>query len=323
MKLCILVGGAGYIGSKLCWQFLKKKYFDKIIITDIRDPINKIEDVEYLIQDIRDGLFIELPNNVNTRQSWVFNLAAVHREPGHEAHEYFDTNIKSAYSVNRFLEISGIQNLFFTSSIAPYGQKREVSDEYSQCYPQTPYGISKWQAEAIHQIWLNTQEGRRLVISRPSVIYGPGDPGNILRMIKSIKRGTFFIPGDPNIIKAHGYIYGFIDSVFFTMEKSDSFILYNYAENPCLSLGEIVKAVKIQFKKSPVNIRIPLPILISVARIISFFNPNSSIHPVRVKKAAFPTNIRPQYLIDNGFRFKYSFPESLKHWLKRAPQDFA
>jgi nucleoside-diphosphate-sugar epimerase len=322
MKVCVIVGGAGYIGTKLCERFVALSLFEKIIVTDIRDPKYRVDGVEYLIQDVREGISLILPEGFDGAESWLFNLAAVHREPGHDAYEYFDTNIQGALNVNEFLINSGIKNLYFTSSIAPYGRSREMRDENSACYPETPYGISKWKAESIHEVWLRSEEGRRLIICRPSVIYGPGDPGNVLRMIRGIKKGTFFIPGDPTIIKSHGYIYGLIDSVLFTMQKTDGFILYNYAENPCLSLGEMVAATKKVLGIKRTVLRVPLSILIILARIITLFYPQSPIHPVRVKKAAFPTNIRPQYLIDNGFEFKYAFPQSLQHWLKQSPQDF-
>ncbi len=43
---------------------------------------------------------------------------------------------------------------------------------------------------------------------------------------------------------------------------------------------------------------------------------------MRVKKAATPTHIIPQALIDNGFQFKYAFEKSLHHWQSISPEDF-
>ena len=34
----------------------------------------------------------------------IFNFAAVHRTPGHEDHEYFETNIRGAENVVTFAE---------------------------------------------------------------------------------------------------------------------------------------------------------------------------------------------------------------------------
>lgn len=322
MKVCVLFGGSGYIGTYLIKSFLELNRFDRIYVCDIRQSNLSNELITHVECDVRRKVNIQLPKNIDCNQSWVFNLAAIHREPGHEAHEYFDTNINGAQNVNRFLDETGIKNLYFTSSIAPYGRSREMRDENSKCYPETPYGISKWKAESIHEVWQKSDKKRRLIITRPSVIYGPGDPGNVLRMIRGIIKGTFFIPGDPQIVKSHGYIYGLIDSIVFTMNKSDLFILYNYAENPCLPLGEMVDEIKKSFGITRPVFRVPLALLVVVSSVISFFYRKSPIHPVRVKKAAFPTNIKPSYLIDNGFDFKCFFPESLKHWKKISPDDF-
>jgi nucleoside-diphosphate-sugar epimerase len=206
MKVCILFGGSGYIGSKIIERFLEKKYFDKIIQVDIKDPTIPFNDVVYVKGDVRKDLkdIVKLPESFDKQSSWIFNLAAIHREPGHKQHEYFDTNIKGAENVARFAEETGIKNIFFTSSIAPYGRSLEQRTESSMLYSETPYGISKGYAEKIHQLWQVKEDDKKLVICRPSVIYGPGDPGNVLRMIKGIKSGTFFFPVILILLKGMG-----------------------------------------------------------------------------------------------------------------------
>jgi nucleoside-diphosphate-sugar epimerase len=181
-------------------------------------------------------------------------------------------------------------------------------------------------AELIHQNWANNQEDRRLIIVRPSVIYGPNDPGNVYRMIKAIKKGSFVIPGSGNVIKAYGYIYGLVESVFFVMEKREKIITYNYAENPIENLKGMSKIIKKRFSYQKPIFSIPINLLVVAAffigNIFKILGKKTSIHPVRVKKAGFPTNIKPKYLIDNGFHFNYPFEKSLIHWEQNSPNDF-
>ena len=146
-------------------------------------------------------------------------------------------------------------------------------------------------------------------------------------MIRGIQAGTFFYPGNPNIIKGYGYIYGLVDSVEFTcFEKKDHFILYNYSENPVLPMKELGVIIKKVLGIKRFVPTIPTFMLVIVASMLQIIGKPlgkfSSIHPVRVKKAGFPTNIKPKYLIDNGFKFKYGFEESLKNWLEISPEDF-
>ncbi len=329
MKTAILFGGSGYIGQFLLKDLMVKNAFEQYVVFDLKDfnrddKILHSNKLHFIQGDVRQPIQV---NQFNfSSDSWIFNLAAIHREPGHEEHEYYETNLKGAQHVNEFAEKHHINNIFFTSSIAPYGKSREQKTENSPLNPVTPYGISKAKAEKIHQEWLAKSESRRLVIVRPSVIYGPGDPGNVYRMIKTLNKGTFIIPGKGDIIKAYGYIYGLIDSINFTMNQDKALIIYNYAEDNLLTLKEMTCAVKdfMQIKKTTLSL--PIPVLVLIATMLQLVSKilgkKSDIHPVRVKKAGFPTYIKPAYLKANNFTFNYEFKASLQHWKSVKPSDF-
>ncbi|WP_445735876.1 NAD-dependent epimerase/dehydratase family protein [Mariniflexile sp.] len=329
-KKAIIFGGSGYIGTNLLSFFINNKIFDSYYIFDIKpligfDAIIYKDIVNYKNVDVREKLNIEI-EDIDIENSWIFNFAAIHREPGHEYKEYFDTNIAGAENINSFASRLGIKNIFFTSSIAPYGRSLEERTETSPLYPETAYGISKGFAEKIHKEWLAENKLRRLIIVRPSVVFGPKDPGNVYRMIKALKKGTFILPNDGKVIKAYGYVYGLVESILFTMKKEDRLIIYNYAENPLVPLNSMVAITKdyLQIKKP--TLELPVSVLVSIAFFVQILfkitEKKTDIHPVRVKKAGFPTNIKPQYLIDNGFEFKYDFKSALSHWKSVTPEDF-
>ncbi len=330
MKSAIIIGGSGYIGSFLLRELLSLGEFKHYLVYDI-NPLKGFDDelsegrIFFRKADVRFKL--ALPDvDVDGKKSWIFNFAAVHREPGHEYKEYFDTNIPGAKNVNDLARKTGIKNIFFTSSIAPYGKSLSKRTEESNLYPETAYGISKALAEKIHKEWLYEDNSRRLIIVRPSVIFGPKDPGNVYRMIKSLKKGTFVLPNGGNVIKAYGYVYGLIDSVLFTMDKRDKLIVYNYAENPLVPLNEMTRIVKSKFGYNRPTLRLSTKILAVIAFFVQVISKvlrkETSIHPVRVRKAGFPTNIEPKYLADENFEFKFSFKKALDHWESLSPEDF-
>lgn len=330
-KVAIIFGGSGYIGTNLLKVLIKRGNFDQYYILDIK-PLVGFEDelnqglVKYRSIDVRSKINLELDEALDLKNTWVFNFAAIHREPGHEFKEYFDTNIAGAENVNIFIKEKGIKNLFFTSSIAPYGKSMEQRDESSNLYPETAYGISKALAENIHKQWLFEENNRRLIIVRPAVIFGPKDPGNIFRMIKSLKKGTFVLPNGGNIVKAYGYVYGLIESILFTINQTDRLVVYNYAENPLLTLKELVNETKLEFSYKKPTLSLPIGFLAFLAGVFQITSKLTEkkfdIHPTRVRKAGFPTNIRPTYLIENGFEFKYEFKNALRHWREEQPNDF-
>ncbi len=324
MSTCIIFGGAGFVGTHLTKHFLKTGRFSHVHIADILPAeLEGVPSVTSSITDVREPID---KNLTNEKPEWIFNLAAIHREPGEPPHtreEYFATNLPGARNVCQYAEDTECNNIYFTSSISVYGPTIGPTDESSPIQPTSPYGSSKYPAELIHEIWQRKKAGRRLLISRPGVLYGPGDPGNILRMIKAIKKGYFAFPGSPRIYKSYGYIYGFIDSIDFTMDSDLEHFVYNYVETPTQPLNELVNFIKSFFDTKAVVLPIPLWILLPaskiVQKILGYRNP---IHPMRVKKAATPTHIVPQALKDIGFGFKYDFLSSLIHWQVDNPIDF-
>ena len=112
----IIFGGSGYIGTNLLsnLDFIKK--FDIIYIFDIQTLAGFEEEQEfgkivYKKVDVRNPINFKL-DNIDTRNSWIFNLAAIHREPVHTFQEYFDTNIPGAENINDFVRQTGIKSIF-------------------------------------------------------------------------------------------------------------------------------------------------------------------------------------------------------------------
>ena len=277
--------------------------------------------MEFVPCDVRKPIEPQLPD---VRPGWTFNFAAVHREPGHAREEYFDTNLAGAKNVCAFAEQSGCKNILFTSSISVYGSLNKPTTETSLPYPTTPYGISKLCAELIHKGWRRSGEDRRLYICRPGVIYGPGDPGNILRMIRAIRKGYFVFPGSKNLRKSYGYIEGLLDSFEFIMAREENQLTYNYVERETESLGTLVKIVQAHLGTKIPTLTAPLPVLEAVAALAQLVTGGRSpIHPVRVRKTASSTHVLPESLLKMGFNFRYDFAASLTDWAKKSPQDFS
>ncbi|MDX1918729.1 MAG: NAD(P)-dependent oxidoreductase [Candidatus Caenarcaniphilales bacterium] len=322
MSNCIIFGGSGFIGTHLAGHLLNSGRFERVYIADMQpSAIEGTTQCKSFLVDIRKPIPLEL---FEERPDWIFNLAAVHREPGHMPQEYFDTNINGARHITAFAEQIGCENIFFTSSISVYGPTAKATDESSPLCPTTPYGSSKLAAELIHEIWLKQSVGRRLVTVRPGVIYGPGDPGNILRMIRAIQKGYFVFPGSPRVFKSYGYIYGLLKSIDFVLQRAEPHIIYNYVEYPSESLAGITADIKdFLGVKTPI-LAVPLPLLLPIAHLVQLvLGDKNPIHPTRVAKAATSTHIIPAVLKNMGFEFNYNFASSLKHWQNIAPFDFA
>jgi len=220
--------------------------------------------------------------------------------------------------------------IIFTSSIAPYGPSEELKDENSIPVPETAYGGSKLVAEKIHQIWQAGDSNRQLVIVRPGVVFGPGEVGNVSRLIRAILGGYFFYMGNKKTRKAGIYVKELCATMIWALNSQKSkykgLTLYNAAMNPGPSLEEYVNEIKNVAGISRYVPNLPSPILLIAAYLIELvakpFGISHPFSPVRVKKLLRSNNIKPTYLVENEYKFKYTLEEALIDWKKECPEEW-
>lgn len=322
----IIFGGSGFIGTHLI-HLLKDecvKSGDKVYDLDIVMPgeegvvpgiVEKNEGVEYIRLDVRKPIELDFKP---TSDDVIFNLAAVHRTPGHPDHEYFETNIRGAENVTAFAEKYGINKILFTSSIAPYGAAEDLKEETTLPTPNTPYGISKLVAEKIHQMWQVKNEKNELTIVRPGIVYGKGEHGNMTRLYKGMKGHYFMYTGRKDTIKASIYVKELV--LFFKYRMIDNSFpgtdIFNCTFEPAYNIEQICETMK---KATGLKYRIPLipgGLLMTAATILGPIGGKKvGIHPARVKKLMISTNICGKKLAACGYKFHYSFEETFKDWL--------
>lgn len=263
--------------------------------------------------DVRNLIKIDVPASPN---DIIFNLAAIHRSPGHPDDEYFETNIHGANNVCRFAEKHGIQKIVFTSSIAPYGASEELKEETTLPTPNTPYGISKLVAEKIHEIWQVSDKNRKLLIVRPGVVFGKGENGNFTRLYWGIRKRRFFYAGRTDTIKACIYVKDLVCFMSLMIDKQKTGTeLFNCGFYPAYSIKQIVEAIKKITGLKHNVIKINASLLTAAASVISVFGGKKlGIHPDRVKKLMISTNISSKKLALSDYHFKYTFEEALADW---------
>lgn len=336
---CILFGGTGFIGTHIARFLLSNNLVQHITLADVEAPgkplwsaVTKAElldpRVRYVTVDvcspIRHG---HLPESVDL----IVNLAAVHREPGHMAHEYFETNLRGAEHVCQWAEQVNCNRMVFTSSISPYGPTVEQKDEHSLPVPTTAYGASKLAAEKIHLAWQRGGQGRKLVIVRPGVVFGPGEGGNVSRLVRSIIRNYFFYAGNEQTRKAGGYVkelaYAILWVLAWQEEQQKEVVLFNFSANPTPTLEEYVQAVcKVaQIQRSP--LKVPYPLLLGasypIAHIAKTFRFRQPIDPVRIQKLVRSNNILPGFLKAVDYPYQYTLEQALEDWKQEKPEDWS
>ena len=326
----IITGGTGFIGTHLTNLILAEHPDAKVWNLDIVKPGTANPVVKNYKPAVRDGeklgsTFIEcdirkpireLPFTP-TSEDVIFNFAAVHRTPGHEDKEYFETNIRGAENVCAFAEKYGIKNMVFTSSIAPYGAAEELKTEETLPTPNTAYGISKLVAEKIHMGWQKGGADRKLTIVRPGVVFGRGENGNFSRLYWGIRKHTFAYPGRKDTIKACVYVKELVRFILWNVEERQTpFDIYNCTFEPAYTIEQIVKAMKKVTGLTQMVPYIPNSIIMPMAACAKVMGSPMGICPARVKKLQISTNICGKKMASSGYGFKWTFEEALKDWFE-------
>jgi nucleoside-diphosphate-sugar epimerase len=342
-KNVVIFGGSGSVGQAFIEHFVNDPLFSRqhnarIVIADLRKPTplgyqtslaEGLKDgyIKYVNLDVRKPEDLaKLPQDCDL----IANFAAVHREPGHREHEYFDTNIRGAENVCHYADKASCSRIIFTSSISPYGPCSEPTTERSLTCPNTPYGSSKLAAEKIHEGWTANHQHKKLIIVRPGVLFGPGEGGNVGRMIQAIKRGMFFYCGNKKIVKAGGYIKELTNTMTWALNRIEnldhSVLLYNFSMNPPHSIEAYAEAIKVVLGERQRIRNIPYPFIflagLALTTILKPIGLKNAFSPQRLKKMISSNNVRPQVLVDLGYVFKFSLNDALRDWRRAEPTDW-
>jgi GlcNAc-P-P-Und epimerase len=338
-KCMVIFGGTGFIGSFFAKHILASTNIDTIYLLDLeafnaksseyrRTMFTGESRVIFVKADVRHSLDFFSPSEDVVL---IANFAAVHREPGHDDSEYFETNILGAENVCQFGERVQCNSIIFTSSISPYGISESVKDERTLPIPATAYGCSKLVAEKIHKIWQAKDfNNRRLVIVRPGVVFGPGEGGNVSRLIKATLGYYFFYMGNKSTRKAGVYIKELCNAIWvvFTQQEinGERVSLFNMSMNPGPSIKEYVDTICSVAGVKRFIPNIPYKFLLCLSHVLDFIAKPIGIRhpfsPIRIKKLVHSNDILPTYLMEHRYKYEYTLEKAFIDWIKESPTEW-
>ncbi len=307
----LVTGASGFIGTRLVSRLQAQGY--DVVAADIMPPRKELEGVEYRTWDVREAA----PAEIGLGLSRIYNLAAVHRTPGHPTHEYYETNVLGATHVTALADASEVETIVFTSSISVYGPSEQLMTEASTPQPVSAYGRSKRMAEIIHESWVQHRSGRRLVMVRPGVVFGPGERGNYTYLARALAKGIFFYPGRRTTIKSGGYVDELLAALDFALAEPDPQVLFNFAYPRQSSTEDIVNTFSdvCGFRKRHATLPVvPLYVAASLFEAANRLGVTNPIHRERVVKLVRSTRIEPDWLKARGYPFQTDLKHALTAW---------
>ena len=179
MKVALITGADGFIGSHLTEMLVAKKYKVKALSQynsfnnwGWLDNVACKNKIEILTGDIRDPHYCkDIVKDVDI----IFHLAALIAIPySYVAPDsYVDTNIKGTLNICQAAKENGNIRVIHTSTSEVYGTAQYVPiDEQHPLQPQSPYSATKIAADAMAMSFYNAFN-LPVTIARPFNTYGP------------------------------------------------------------------------------------------------------------------------------------------------------
>jgi len=310
MGKILITGGSGFIGS----HFNELLNQENNIILDLVSPKFATK-AKYVKGDIRNREDIEKAIQGETIDL-ILHLAAMHHDFGIADQEYFDTN---EFGTGKLAEVAGeknINNFIFYSTVAVYGSVSEPSTEETLPSPINPYGASKLAGEKLLIKWVQENQARKLLIMRPTVVYGPRNLANMYSLIKQIDKGLNFSIGSGKNIKSIAYVENLVNATIYLNEKlASGYEIYNYSDEPQLPSENIQNTISKRLGKNK-GIKIPLGLAVFLAfpfdLAIKITGKNLPISSMRVKKLATETYHQSPKIMKSGFIKKYSTTQGIE-----------
>jgi nucleoside-diphosphate-sugar epimerase len=249
----------------------------------------------------------------------ILHLAAAKGDWGISEEEYYRDNLKATRNVIEAGVEAGVKDWVFYSTVSTLGPHHEPVDEDADFNAINPYGASKADAEELFYQLVEDDPEVRVLIIRPSVVYGPGNPPstNIYRLVDAIYNRRFAMVGPGEAIKSTSYIENLLEATLFLMERMKRGVqTYIYVDEPTLTTGTLVERIYKLLGKSPPSWHIPLSIASPIATVSDWAADLTGIDfPItaaRIEKFNRSTNFDASKIRAEGFEQPVSNKEALR-----------
>lgn len=255
MKSVLVTGCAGFIGSHLSEELLKKgwhvygidnfhPYYSRKLKEHNMENLISNTMFNFINGSILSSADLEnLPNDID----YVFHFAAIAGVRNSILHpeEYFKINVEGT---QRLLDkYHNIKNFIFASSSSVYGDLDDSClpvQETHSLKPISPYGESKRQAEDIC-IKSSKDEGRKTTILRFYTVYGPRQrPDEAITKFIRLAQTKKPIPiyGDGTKERDFTFVSDIVNGSILAAEKGNG--VYNLGTGKPISVNDLIKSIE-------------------------------------------------------------------------------
>jgi UDP-glucuronate 4-epimerase len=266
MAKILLTGGAGFIGSHLAERLLAQGH-SLLIVDDFNDFYPREVKLRNISSVREHGIFelIEAEICDSDRMTRAFSEFApevvVHlaaragvRPSLEQPLLYVQTNVHGTLLLLELARKHGVRKFVFASSSSVYGSTSRVpfSEEASDPYPISPYGVTKLAGEKLCYCYSRIYK-LPAVCLRFFTVYGPRQRPDLaihkfVRLIDENREIPFF--GDGSSRRDYTYIDDIVDGIVAAMEHDSQFEIINLGNSHPISLSQLIHLLEQKLGKA-------------------------------------------------------------------------
>lgn len=252
----------------------------------------------------------------------VVHCAGLVHQPNAEAKLYPRFNEIPTQILAKAAKAEKVEQFIFLSSSSVYGNREtNLVNEDEPCIADTPYASSKINCE---RLLLEETPCPSTIVMRPSMVFGEGDRGNMLSLIRQVLSGKYFLISHGSAQKSLIYAADFAHAVSLVLQKNAKGMhTYNVANPHPVSMQELSRAILAAAQK-PENIpSVPGSILRPLGALAnSVLGNKSPLSKDRLDKLTRTNSISiDRFCKDYGFSPNYELKQSLENeitWARGA-----
>jgi nucleoside-diphosphate-sugar epimerase len=237
MNKVLVTGATGFLGSHVVRQLQAARLVVRSTGRSARADLPDYHSLNLLAPE-------NLPLLMSGMKCVIHCAGLAHQFGRTDADAFFQTNVVATETLGRAAADAGVEHFVFISSSAVYGGcGGGPCFEDTPCVPHGAYAQSKYEAER-RLTDLAEQSNVRLTIIRPATLYGPGDPGNVARLMQAIDRGRFLWVGSGDNYKTLMHRNDVARAVVLAAQRSGGPLvaIYNVAAPP-VRMREVVQSL--------------------------------------------------------------------------------
>lgn len=246
-----ITGGSGFIGSTLATRLAQRQAGFRIL--------DKRPSPVFAERAITCDICAPDQLRAHLQGESIIHLAAEHRDDIRPRQRYHDVNVGGTETLTRIAREKGIERIVFTSTVAVYGFAPPGTAEDGAIAPFNDYGRTKFAAEQVLRAWQAEDPLRRsLTIVRPTVVFGPGNRGNVYNLLSFVASGRFVMIGAGQNRKSMAYVENVAAFLHHALTFGPGVHLFNYVDKPDLDMNGLVSLVRARVRGRPgVGPRVP------------------------------------------------------------------